>query len=114
MLFDGCLAATANYVIPVHPGERYKVTAWFKGKGGRISANFKDSAKKWLHKSSFVKSRLSEGKNEFEKITLTFSVPLKAASCSLLFGVRDQKKGEKMFLDDVEIIRFGNISAEKK
>ena len=112
VLFDGCLAATANYVIPVHPGERYKVTAWFKGKGGRISANFKDSAKKWLHKSSFVKSRLSEGKNEFEK--MTFSVPLKAASCSLLFGVRDQKKGEKMFLDDVEIIRFGNISAEKK
>ena len=114
VLFDGCLAATANYVIPVRPGERYKVTAWFKGKGGRISANFKDSAKKWLHKSSFVKSRLSEGKNEFEKITLTFSVPLKAASCSLLFGVRDQKKGEKMCLDDVEIIRFGNISAEKK
>ncbi|MBR7139518.1 MAG: DUF4838 domain-containing protein [Lentisphaeria bacterium] len=114
VLFDGCQAATVNYVIPVSPGERYRVTAWFKGKGGHISANFKDKAKKWLHKSSFIKSRIANGNGEFEKITMTFSVPLKAASCSLLFGVRDQKKGEKMYLDDVEIIRLGNSVSESK
>ena len=114
VLFDGCQAATVNYVIPVSPGERYRVTAWFKGKGGHISANFKDKAKKWLHKSSFIKSRIANGNGEFEKITMTFSVPLKAASCSLLFGVRDQKKGEKMYLDDVEIIRLGNSASESK
>ena len=107
VLFEGCQAATANYVIPVVPGERYKVTAWVKGKGGHISANFKSKDKKWLHKSSFIKSELSAGKGGFEKITLSFTVPLKAAQCSLLFGVRDQKKGEKLCLDDVEIIRLG-------
>ena len=108
IVFDGCQAATVNYAIPVKPGERYRITAFFKGKGGSISANFKRKDKKWLHKSSFVKSAASSGKGGFEKVTLTFVAPPKAAQCSLLFGVRNQKKGEKLYLDDVEIIRFGN------
>ena len=108
VIFDGCQAATVNYVIPVIPGERYRITAYFKGKGGTVSANFKGKDRKWLHKSSFVKSVPSSGKGAFEKVTLTFVVPPKAAQSSLLFGVRDQKKGEKLFLDDVEIIRFGD------
>ena len=108
VLFEGCQAATANYVIPVSPGARYKVTAYFKGKDGHISANFKGQDKKWLHKSSFVKSKLSSGKkNGFEKISLSFTVPQKAAQCSLLFGVRDQTKDQKLCLDDVEIIQLG-------
>ena len=107
VLFDGCQAATVNYVIPVVPGERYRVSGWFKGKG-QISANFKGKDRKWLHKSSFVKSAPSAGKGAFEKVSFTFVVPPKAAQCSLLFGVRDQKKGEKTFLDDVEIVRFGS------
>ena len=107
VLFTGCQAASANCVVPVKPGERYKVTAWFKGRGGHISANFKSADKKWLHKSSFVKSSLSSGNGTFEKVTLTFTVPQKAVNCSLLFGVRDQKKDEKLCLDDVEVTRFG-------
>ena len=108
VLFEGCEAASANYVIPVTPGQRYKVTAFFKGKGGNISANFKDKDRKWLHKSSFVKSGHSVGKAGFEKIELSFVVPPKAAQVSLLFGVRDQKKNEKLFLDDVEVIQLGS------
>ena len=107
VLFEGCKNATANYTMPVVPGERYRVTAWFKGKGGSIGANFKDKNKKWLHKSSFVKSSHSAGTGQFEKVSFTFSVPLKAVNCSLLFGVRDQKAGEKLALDDVEIVRMG-------
>ena len=107
VLFDGCQAATVNYVIPVRPGERYRVTAWFKGKNGGISANFKGKDKKWLHKSSFIRSAGTTGSGKFEKISFTFTVPPKAANCSLLFGCRDLKKGEKLFLDDVEIIQFG-------
>lgn len=105
ILFDGCQAASVNYIIPVKPGERYKISAWFKGKNGRISANFKDSGKKWLHKSSFCHSEKSVGEGKFEKITLSFTAPLKSVNCSLIFSVRDQKKGEKTFLDDVEIIK---------
>lgn len=106
LLFDGCQNASANYQIQVSPGERYKVTAFFKGKGGFISANFKGKDRKWLHKSSFVKSVSSTNKGEFEQVSLTFTVPLKAAHCSLLFGVKGQNRSEKLFLDDVEIIRF--------
>ena len=105
ILFEGCKAASVNYIIPVKPGERYKVTAWFKGKNGRISANFKDNAKKWLHKGTFCRSEVSAGKGDFEKIILTFTAPLKSTNCSLIFSVYDQEKGEKTFLDDVEIIK---------
>ena len=107
VLFEGCQAATVNYVIPVRPGERYRVTAWFKGKKGQISANFKGKDKKWLHKSSFIRSPETAGGGKFEKISFSFTVPPKAANCSLLFGCRDQKKGETLSLDDVEIIQFG-------
>ena len=105
VLFQGCEAASVNYVIPVKPGERYRVRAWFKGRGGNLSAQFKDGNRKWLHKSCFVKGSVP-GSASFREYVMTFTVPVKAAQCVLLFGAGNQKPDEQLAVDDVEITRF--------
>ena len=93
-------------MFPVKPGERYRVSAWFRGTGGGISVQFKDAQNKWLHKSSFVRGSVPSSPGAFREKALTFTVPPKAARCVALFGARDQKPGETLAVDDVSVTRF--------
>lgn len=116
-------AAVLYTKIKVSPGERYKVSFWVKQtipyRKAYFAVDWQDNGG-WLYRKEVTKAWKIEipypenNAENWNKVSFTFTVPEEAEICVLLFNAPIQGKKEKIWFDDVEVIKIYEASLEKK